>query len=142
MQGFDLRRRVGIDDFVALVGPATTRGALFDLGRYPGAIKADGQMHGELYRMIEPDTLLPLVDAVEGFHPDARAESQYVRDAVAVTPAGGPGVMAWVYFYRRGLGDAVWIPNGDYRSHIGRSRGLCYDLKVSLVAKRLPERCP
>ena len=141
MQGFDLRRRVRIDDLIQLLGEATVRGALFDLGRYPAAVRADGRVRGELYQIRDADVLLPRVDAVEGYDPSAPGRSQYVRDTVRVTTARGRSERAWVYFYARGLGDAVWIPDGDYRAHVGRHRGLCYDLKVSPVAGWPPERC-
>lgn len=134
MQGFDLRRRIGIDRLVELVGPATTRAALFDLGSYPGAIKGNGSVRGELYRMLDPRTLLLHLDAVEGYERDAAWRSLYVREAVTLTTDRGADMTAWVYFYARCVGDAVWIPSGDYRTHVERRRGLCYDLTVSLMA--------
>lgn len=40
MAGFDRRRRAGIDDKLAYVGPGSIFAALFDLGIYPAAAPA------------------------------------------------------------------------------------------------------
>lgn len=123
MRGGGLRQRVGIDPLISYVSGATTRGALFDLGPYPAAIRGDGTLMGELYTIVNPDELLARVDAIEGYVPGNRRESQYVREAVSVTVDPGSHTLAWIYFYERPLGDARWIPAGDYRSHVGRRPG-------------------
>lgn len=123
MRGFDLRRRVAIDAWVELVGIGSTRGALFDLGPYPGAIKAEGRLAGELYRVIDPFRLWPVVDEVEGYARDAPWRSEYVREVAIVTDAEARRTPAWVYFYAGLMTQAVWVPAGDYRAHVRWSGG-------------------
>lgn len=123
MSGFALRRRAAIEPFVRFVGPGVVRAALFDLGPYPAAIRAEGTVRGELYAVTCADRLMPRVDAIEGCVPGDVLRSQYVREAVEVRRDRGPGQRAWIYFYARPLGDAAWIPGGDYRAHLARRRG-------------------
>ncbi len=120
MSGFALRRRAAIERFVRFVGPGAVRAALFDLGPYPAAIRAEGTVRGELYAVTCADSLMPRVDALEGCVPGDVLRSQYVREAVEVRLDRGPRRWAWIYFYARPLGDAVWIPGGDYRAHAAR----------------------
>ena len=103
------------------VGPETVRGVLYDLGPYPALVLGEGTVRGELYAMTDPVTLLSLVDAIEGYHPDDLTRSRYVRRAARVTHPSGP-VWAWLYVFNRGVGDGVWIPSGDYTVHVKRQR--------------------
>ena len=120
MSGFGLRRRAAIEPFLRFVGPGAVRAALFDLGPYPAAIRAEGTVRGELYAVTCAARLLPRVDAIEGCVPGDVLRSQYVREAVEVRRERGPRQWAWIYFYGRPLGDAAWIPGGDYRAHAAR----------------------
>ena len=120
MSGFALRRRAAIERFVRFVGPGVVRAALFDLGPYPAAIRAEGTVRGELYAVTGAERLVPRVDAIEGCVPGDPLRSQYVREAVEVRLARGACRWAWIYFYARPLGAAVWIPGGDYRAHAAR----------------------
>ena len=92
MRGFGLRRRVGIDPLLRFVGPGVIRAALFDLGPYPAAIRAAGQVWGELYGLLDADALLARVDAVEGYTPDDVPHSQYIQDCGAGQPRPGAGM--------------------------------------------------
>ena len=120
MRGFDLRRRSGIDAWIRFVGKGSIRGALFDLGPYPAVIQAEGVVHGELYAVTDHAALLATADGIEGYQPDNLPGSQYVRQAAPVRMGSGVQRTAWVYFYNARLGDAVWVPSGDYRRHVTR----------------------
>ena len=123
MRGFELRRRVLIDPFPQFVGRGTIRAILFDLGPYPAAIRGEGQVYGELFAMLDATTLLPRVDAVEGYMPSDALRSQCLRTVVSVQRVQRQE-LAWVYFYRASLlGSASWIPSGDYRQHVSREPG-------------------
>ena len=67
-----------------------------------------------------PLDTMPRVDALEGCVPGDLLRSQYVREAVEVRLDRGSRRWAWIYFYARPLGAAVWIPGGDYRAHAAR----------------------
>ena len=104
MSGFGLRRRAAIEPFVRFVGPGAVRAALFDLGPYPAAIRAEGTVRGELYAVTCADRLIPRVDAIEGCVPGDVLQSQYVREAVEVRLDRGLRQCAWMYFYALSLG--------------------------------------
>jgi len=124
MQGFGLRHQSGIDPLIQFLGRGTVRGVLYDLGTYPALLPGEGTVQGELYTMIDPATLLSLVDAIEGYRSDDFAGSRYVRRVVWVRPLRGLAVSAWLYTFNRRVGDGTWIPSGDYAAHVmGRVQG-------------------
>lgn len=103
MRGFDLHRVLGGATFE---GPATVRGTLLNLGRYPGLVAGDGRVKGELYRLTS-DELLPAVDHEEGYN--------FERRRTAVARADGRRTRAWLYWYRGPREGAIPIPEGDWR---------------------------
>ena len=91
------------------VGNGEVTGLLFDLGRYPAALRdRDGIIRGEVYRLHDP-SLWRVLDSAEG--------SQYHRGEVEVRMAGGRRLTACIYWYVGPLDRAVPIPGGDYRAH-------------------------
>jgi gamma-glutamylcyclotransferase (GGCT)/AIG2-like uncharacterized protein YtfP len=91
------------------VGDGEVAGLLFDLGRYPAALRdGGGVIRGEVYRLKDPGLWLAL-DSAEG--------SQYHRGEVGVRLASGRQVTAYIYRYVGPLRLAVPIPGGDYRAH-------------------------
>ena len=106
-----------------VLGEGSIRGVLFDLGPYPAVIGGEGTVRGEVYAMVEPRRLLERVDAIEGFVAGDAARSEYRRHAAVATLDDGRRCPAWVYFYNRPLGEAVWVSTGDYRRHATRFRG-------------------
>jgi gamma-glutamylcyclotransferase (GGCT)/AIG2-like uncharacterized protein YtfP len=92
------------------VGPATTRGRLYDLGAYPGMRSARGRRErvvGDVYRVTNPRVLRAL----------DRYEGEFVRERCVVKlDRGGYGV-AWAYRYRYGVAATTRIASGDYRVH-------------------------
>jgi gamma-glutamylcyclotransferase (GGCT)/AIG2-like uncharacterized protein YtfP len=91
------------------VGEGEVAGLLFDLGRYPAALRdGGGLIRGEVYRLKAPG-LWRALDSAEG--------SRYHRGEVGVRLAGGRQVTACIYWYVGPLCRAVPIPGGDYRAH-------------------------
>jgi gamma-glutamylcyclotransferase (GGCT)/AIG2-like uncharacterized protein YtfP len=119
MAGFDRRRQAGIDDKLAYIGRGSINAALFDLGLYPAAIPApDRVVQGEVYEVTDAESVLPALDAIEGYSPLQPDTSLYLRASVEVTLHDGSVRQAWVYFYNAPLGRARRIPSGDYLEHI------------------------
>jgi gamma-glutamylcyclotransferase (GGCT)/AIG2-like uncharacterized protein YtfP len=107
MRGFPLHALIeGRADFV---GEGEVAGLLFDLGRYPAALRNGAALiRGEVYRLTD-SRLLQALDSAEG--------SRYHRGEVGVRMAGGRQITAYIYWYVGPLGRAVLIPGGDYRAH-------------------------
>jgi len=108
MRGYPLHRVLARRS--TLIARGTVRGALLDLGRYPGLVDGRGRVSGELYRLdrLNEVELLGTLDREEGYH--------FRRSRGLVTLARGRRVRAWLYRYRGLLPPrAVAIPQGDYR---------------------------
>jgi gamma-glutamylcyclotransferase (GGCT)/AIG2-like uncharacterized protein YtfP len=108
MRGFALHAL--LERCADFIGAGETAGLLFDLGRYPAALRdGGGVVRGEVYRLTDP-ALWRALDSAEG--------SQYHRREVGVRMAGGGQVTACIYWYVGPLDRAVPIPGGDYRAHL------------------------
>jgi gamma-glutamylcyclotransferase (GGCT)/AIG2-like uncharacterized protein YtfP len=119
MTGFDRRNRVGIEGKLKFVSRASIQAALFDLGIYPAAVPtADERVWGEVYEMLEPESVLSALDEIEGYTPNDPDRSLYTRARAAATLDDGRVVEVWVYFYNAPLGQAPQIPSGDYLKHV------------------------
>jgi gamma-glutamylcyclotransferase (GGCT)/AIG2-like uncharacterized protein YtfP len=93
------------------VGPATMRGRLYDLKRYPGLHAPRSRRDcvvGDVYRVVNPRVFRTL----------DRYESKFVRRRCFVRLARGSRRAAWVYRYRYNVASASRIVSGDYRAHV------------------------
>ena len=104
MRGYGLH--AALSGRASLVGTATVRGRLLDLGHYPGLVAGAGRVHGEIYRLDDPE-LLPVLDREEGYN--------FVRRRATVTLGGGRRTAAWLYRYRGPRERATTIADGNYR---------------------------
>ena len=100
------------------LGAGWTRGRLYDLGDYPGAIfdlSAETRIEGDVFAL--PDDakeLLARLDAYEGFSPGDPSHSLFVRVRLPVMMAGGCEATCWAYRYNRDVGHAPLVAGGDY----------------------------
>jgi gamma-glutamylcyclotransferase (GGCT)/AIG2-like uncharacterized protein YtfP len=89
-----------------LVGPATFRGRLYRVDWYPGVIDGDDGdvVHGELYRLADPESAFVWLDEFEGVTRGASSVTDpdaYVRAERAVTRTHAAiETVAWIYLYR------------------------------------------
>jgi len=119
MKGFERAGRSGVEAKLTPMGRGSIGGALFDLGIYPAAIPStDSRVTGELYRISDLDSVLAVLDELEGHRPTEPDTSLYRRIEAPVTLDDGQIVQAWVYFYNAPLGQAQRIESGDYRQHL------------------------
>jgi gamma-glutamylcyclotransferase (GGCT)/AIG2-like uncharacterized protein YtfP len=119
MAGFDRRRRADIDDKLTYLGRGAMTASLFDLGLYPAAVPApEGEVWGELYEVIDPDSVLAALDEIEGYRPGRPDQSLYTRERTDVRLTDGTVAGAWVYFYNAPLGAAPRIASGDYLEYV------------------------
>jgi gamma-glutamylcyclotransferase (GGCT)/AIG2-like uncharacterized protein YtfP len=89
------------------LGPATTTGALYFIGDFPGLVldstadqpspqPNDRDIHGELFEIFDPLTFFDTLDMIEGCWPDQTERSLFVRKLISVKTAQGP-TEAWAY---------------------------------------------
>lgn len=101
-----------------LLGPATCRGRLVDVGSYPGLLAGDGTVRGELYQLRGAETLRTL-DAIEGYDPADEPGSLYLRRLIRVLRIDTEvEVDAFAYLYRGASEGLRAIPHGDYRQYL------------------------
>ncbi len=101
-----------------LLGDATIRGRLYDLGHYPGLVEAEDAaslVHGEVYTLNSPAASLLWLDAYEGISKDA-ARNDYERRERTARMALGGDLTAWVYLYRAPVGGLSLIADGRWTS--------------------------
>lgn len=98
------------------LGPATTRGRLYDLGAYPGMNAARGRgerVVGDVYRVTNPRVFRVL----DRYEAGERGKARFVREPCVVELARGGSKIAWAYRYRYSIVTAARIASGDYRLH-------------------------
>jgi gamma-glutamylcyclotransferase (GGCT)/AIG2-like uncharacterized protein YtfP len=98
------------------LGPCRIRGALYDLGAYPGLLPGEQLCHGELYQVDKPE-IAEALDAFEDLVPDDPNGSLYLRCPVPVLDTSGAatGQTAWAYLYNRSAAGHTPIVDGCWR---------------------------
>jgi gamma-glutamylcyclotransferase (GGCT)/AIG2-like uncharacterized protein YtfP len=106
---------------LAVLGPATVRGRLYDLGEYPGLVldPAANEVHGTIFT-VPDDRVLAALDAYEGFASNDRRRSLFVRTRVAAMLDDGGVRDCFVYVYGRDPADAPVIAGGRWTPLTGR----------------------
>ena len=102
--------------FVAM---AHYQARLYQVSYYPGAVPssdAADQVVGELYQLVRPEQLLPLLDSYEECGPGFSQPQEYRRELQQVTLHNGESVSAWVYIYNRDTSGLTRIASGDFLS--------------------------
>jgi gamma-glutamylcyclotransferase (GGCT)/AIG2-like uncharacterized protein YtfP len=101
------------------VGEATVSGVLYDTGAFPACVPASNasqRVHGDVFAMRDDSAsaLLAQLDQYEGFSPDERFGSLFVRQYARVRFDDGSEELAWIYRFNASLERARLIPSGDW----------------------------
>ena len=114
-RGLDLERH---GEFL---GPCRFKGRMFDLGKYPGVVRRDGQCHGILYRLDHPRIARKL-DAFEDVRPNDPKNALYRRERVSVIDDYDRGYQkAWIYVYNQPVTGRREIRSGNWRGRLTAS---------------------
>lgn len=88
------------------VGTGTIAGNLHNLGEYP-ALTLDGEkkesVRGTVFELPDDPELIQRLDEYEGFLPNDRANSLFIRSKQLITLDSGTELFCWVYTYNRQL---------------------------------------
>ena len=106
---------LGVCSGLRFEGPCVIQGQLFDLGAYPGLRPTPGRVIGEIYSLLDLETLAKL-DEFEGFEPDRPRESLYLRERVELLEP--EGCSAWIYLYNHTPSTGELVATGDWRAHL------------------------
>lgn len=106
LSGFKSPAYEYIAKYFNLIGIATVKGTIYDMGTYPvGTPNDTGRLiKGELYKIRnvkESSFVLAQLDDYEGLYPDDGEEIYYKRELVETTLESGEKIMAWIYWYDR-----------------------------------------
>jgi len=102
------------------LGEASCRGKLYLVRHYPGLVLSSDPtdiVHGELYRLHEPDALLREFDMYEACGEGFAEPTEYVRQTLPVTLAGGSAGEAWTYLYNWPVTELPLIASGRFLEH-------------------------
>ena len=91
------------------IGAGSFRGRLYDLGTFPGAVASlsnTERVHGEIYRLREPERAFRMLDAYE--------DTAFRRAEVTIRGADGTARRCWIYLYGRSLKRFPRISSGDF----------------------------
>jgi len=105
------------------IGMAHLQACLYQVSYYPGAVPssdAANQLVGELYQLLQPEQLLPLLDNYEECGPGFAQPQEYRRELQSVVLESGASVSAWVYIYNRDTSGLTLITSGDFLSAINQ----------------------
>jgi gamma-glutamylcyclotransferase (GGCT)/AIG2-like uncharacterized protein YtfP len=118
MRGFEMHDSLDLPSMTEFAGEAHCQGTLYDLGEYPGmTLEANRRVQGELYRTRQ-DGVMDVIDRHEGYYPESREGSTYVRRLEEVVDRD---LMAWVYVYNGPTDGHEVIESGSWREHLGRN---------------------
>jgi gamma-glutamylcyclotransferase (GGCT)/AIG2-like uncharacterized protein YtfP len=99
------------------LGEASCRGRLYMVKHYPGLVLSDDAsdiVHGELYRLRDPEALLREFDMYEACGEGFPEPTQYVRRMFSVTLADGSPSDVWTYLYNWPVEKLTLIESGRF----------------------------
>jgi gamma-glutamylcyclotransferase (GGCT)/AIG2-like uncharacterized protein YtfP len=91
------------------VGTGFFQGKLYDIGRYPGAIRSrrnTDRVIGEIYQFSDPQRAFQILDEYEGH--------RFKRKRVTIIQEDGKSITSWIYLYARSVTRRALIWSGDY----------------------------
>lgn len=119
MRAFGGPGRLGVDARVSFVAPCRFAGVLYDLGQFPGAVPGDGTVHGELFRLHDPQ-VWAVLDRYEGYDTEREEDALFVRRRVSLQ--GPPDRTAWVYWFNGDPGGRPQVASGRWKDYVQDAR--------------------
>ncbi len=116
-------QHIDLDAAGEFLGPCRFRGALYDLGGFPGVVEGDGLCRGVRYRLNDT-RIISALDEFEDVLPDDPAASLYLRKIVALLDDAGneTGEQAWIYWYNQPIAGFKRLEDGNWPLDRGRAR--------------------
>lgn len=121
LSGFKSPAYEYIKRYFKLLGDATVKGTLYDMGEFPAARPDDTgrTIKGELYEVINPNEFsfaLAQLDDYEGLYPEEGEELLYARETVEVDFKSQTST-AWIYWYCGDVYGRPVLESGDMREY-------------------------
>ena len=124
--GFNHPAYAYISTHFVLVGSATVKGKLYDLGSYPAALPSNEEFYiqGELYRLKEEEEFswaIAQVDDYEGVNPEPGEKALYIREKTLVY-INNQTTSAWIYWYNDDVSGKPLIASGDVLEYLQQKK--------------------
>src|SRR5450432_2451414 len=115
-KNYNLKLKKQVKDDLLYVGKARVGASLYDLGRYPGAVKNSNgnEIIGDLFLLSDPEKVFRILDEYEGYLEDEVVDSEFIRKRNRVKLDSGKNINAWIYWYNFDPEDKVKIRYKDY----------------------------
>jgi gamma-glutamylcyclotransferase (GGCT)/AIG2-like uncharacterized protein YtfP len=104
-------------DQMQVIGQGQIRGRLYDLGDYPGAIldrSSDAVISGQVFELPDDEDVIASLDRYEGFYPEDRQGSLFIRTRTRALLLDGRELECWVYVYNGIPHPSSLISSGQY----------------------------
>jgi gamma-glutamylcyclotransferase (GGCT)/AIG2-like uncharacterized protein YtfP len=120
--GFQHEAYKYIAQYFTLIGTATVKGLLFDMGQYPVALPAEEEkfIQGELYSVKRPEEFsyaIGQLDDYEGVYAEEGETALYKREEKTIY-CNGQLYKAWVYWFTGNVSGRPQIPSGDVLQYL------------------------
>jgi gamma-glutamylcyclotransferase (GGCT)/AIG2-like uncharacterized protein YtfP len=115
---YDLKLKDKVRDDLQYVGQGKVGASLYDIGRYPGAVRSSkgDEVIGDVFLVTAPERVLRILDKYEGIREDGTSE--FVRKRNKVRMRSGKAVTAWVYWYNFDPSKKVRIKQKNYLNYL------------------------
>lgn len=115
-----------ISRYFTLLGTATVRGELYDMGEYPAAVPSsnDQWITGELYAIQKNEEFswaMGQLDDYEGINGEPGEPQLYRRDTTTVQ-LNGQTIEAWIYWFNGAVEGKPKIDGGDLLLYIQQQK--------------------
>ena len=109
---YDLKLKAKVKAGWKYVGQAKIGAALYDIGKYPGAVKdrSGREVVGDVFQVHDPVHVFNVLDAYEG--------KEFVRKKSKVRMRKGGEMNAWIYWYEPNPAGKRLIEQKDYLNYL------------------------
>lgn len=120
-KNYDLKLKNKVSGDLQYVGQGKVGASLYDIGRYPGAVRNSkgDEVIGDVFQVTDPERVLRILDKYEGIEPGGRS-SEFVRKRSKVRLRNGTEVTAWVYWYNFDPDKKLKIKYKNYLTYLDR----------------------
>lgn len=119
-RNYDLKLKNKVINHLQYVGQGKVGATLYDIGRYPGAIRDSKgpEVIGDLFLLTEPERVLKILDKYEGISGAGASSDEFIRKRTSVRLRSGQQKKAWIYWYNSDPKDKKKIRYKDYLNYL------------------------
>ena len=112
-KNYNLKLKDKVADELTYIGQAKVAATLFDIGKYPGAIRETNNKNeiiGDVFVLNDAIKVFKILDEYEG--------NEFLRKKSVVKLRSGKSINAWIYWYNQSPSGKQRIPYKDYLNYL------------------------